>query len=318
MTKRRLNNKQTLRIGKNQESHQINEDAQVLGLVIQSFGKEAEIEDSRGVRIRCSIRANLESLVAGDRVVWQSEGRDHGVVLSVQKRTNLLARPSATGVKKPVAANITQLIIVVAPKPVLSWPLLDSYLIMAETLGLRAVIVMNKGDLLADDLKNEFKTVYEPLGYPLLWTNKIDMQGYESLKAVLKAQVSVFVGQSGVGKSSLIGGILPPENLVLTQAISSISKLGRHTTSNSRYYHLPEGGAIIDSPGVREFSLWRIDEAMIVQGYKEFVPLAACCKYRNCKHQYTPDCAIIKALENGTISKRRYDSFTELCMQHNR
>lgn len=319
MSKRRINKQQSVRIEKIQQTYQDakenNHDALADGLVITRFSRHVEIEDNQGTRIRCSIRPNLDILVAGDRVVWQTEGTDHGVVVSLYPRGSILARPTSTGLKKPVAANITQLIIVIAPKPEISWPLLDSYLVMAETLHLHAVILLNKTDLPCNELKEQLLADYLPLNYPVIMANKNNVDSLIELKKALNHQISVFVGQSGVGKSSLISGVLPHEENIATNTLSEGSELGRHTTSNSRYYHLPSGGALIDSPGVREFSLWDIDASMLAQGYTEFKPYLSQCKFRNCTHIDTPHCAIIDALNQGQISVKRYENFIKLCSQ---
>lgn len=321
MSKRRINKQQSARIEKIQQTYQEsmenNLDSLADGLVITRFSRHVEIEDNQGNRIRCSIRPNLETLVAGDRVIWQTEGTKQGVVVSLYPRGSILARPTSNGLKKPVAANITQLIIVFAPKPEISWPLLDSYLIMAETLRLHAVILLNKTDMPCMELKTRLIADYQSLGYPIIMTNKTDSEGYEQLKQCLNHQISVFVGQSGVGKSSLIARVLPHEENIATNEISEVSELGRHTTSNSRYYHLLSGGALIDSPGVREFSLWDIDASMIAEGYTEFRPHLNRCKFRNCTHLNTPHCAIIEAVRTGGISVRRYENFIKLCAQFN-
>jgi ribosome biogenesis GTPase len=322
MSKRRINKQQSTRIEKIQKDYQTaiedNVDNLADGLVITRFSKQVEIEDNQGKRLRCSIRPNLDTLVAGDRVIWQLEGSNHGVVVSLYPRGSILARPTLSGLKKPVAANITQLIIVVAVKPEISWPLLDSYLIMADMLKLHAVILLNKTDLPCDELKEQLVRDYMSLGYPVITTNKNDLNGFLQLKECLNHQISVFVGQSGVGKSSLIARILPHEENITINSLSDGTELGRHTTSNSRYYHLPSGGALIDSPGVREFSLWTIDNFMIAQGYIEFKPYLSLCKFRNCTHIDTPHCAIINAVKQGIISMRRYESFVKLCSQSGR
>lgn len=319
MSKRRINKQQSARIDKIQQTYQAametNRDNLADGLVITRFSRHVEIEDNNGMRLRCSIRPNLDILVAGDRVIWQPEGDNQGVVVSLYPRGSLLARPTSAGLKKPVAANITQLIIVAATKPEISWPLLDSYLIMAESLRLHAVILLNKTDIPCETLKAELIADYKALKYPIIFANRNEQDGYDQLKKALDNQISVFVGQSGVGKSSLISAILPHEEGIQTQEISAGAELGRHTTSNSRYYHLPTGGALIDSPGVREFNLWQMDAALIAQGYIEFTPLISQCKYRNCLHKDTPHCAIVEALSQGTISQRRYDNFIKLCAQ---
>lgn len=319
MSKRRISKQQSTRIEKIQQDyhqHKQNDDALIEGLVITRFSKHVEVEDNQGNHLRCSIRPNLETLVAGDRVIWQLEGKNQGVVVSLYPRNSLLAKPTNTGIKKPVAANITQLVIVIAAKPEISWPLLDSYLVMAETLQLHAVILLNKTDLPCESLKEQLFEHYENLNYPILLMNQHSSSGLEQLKQVLNHQVSVFVGQSGVGKSSLIAGILPHEQNIATKELSEISELGQHTTSNSRYYHLPSGGALIDSPGVREFSLWHIDMAEIARGYIEFRPYLSQCKFRNCTHKDTPHCAIIHAVAKGLISTKRYENFIKLCTQY--
>lgn len=319
MSKRRISKQQTSRIEKIQHNYQMTKEYDLSsladGLVISRFGKHAEIEDSNGKRIHCAIRPNLETLVAGDRVVWQLEHGDKGVVVSLYPRGSILARPSGTGLSKPVAANITQLIIVIAPKPEISWPLLDSYLIIANILQVHALIVVNKIDIPYQDIHTELHNTYQPLGYPIIHVSTYNNSGIDELKSSLNHQVSVFVGQSGVGKSSIISSILPHEENILTQLISEKSELGQHTTSNSRYYHLLSGGALIDSPGVREFSLWHMDPSSIAQEYQEFKPYITQCKFRNCLHKDTPDCAVVRALEQGLISQIRYDNYIKLCTQ---
>ena len=319
MSKRRINKQQSARIEKIQQTYHENKenhDDLADGLVITRYSRHVEVEDNEGKHIRCSIRPNLDTLVAGDRVIWQTEGTNQGVVVSLYPRGSILAKPTSVGLKKPVAANITQLIIVIAPKPEISWPLLDSYLVMAETLRLHAVILLNKTDLPCADIQDELLTNYRNLNYPIIFTNKNSPESFEQLKITLNHQISVFVGQSGVGKSSLISGILPHEPNIATGELSENSELGRHTTSNSRYYHLPSGGALIDSPGVREFSLWHIDASEIAQGYCEFKPYLSQCKFRNCTHKDTPGCAIIKAVSEGSITNKRYENFIKLRAQY--
>jgi ribosome biogenesis GTPase len=317
MSKRRINKQQSVRIAKIQKTYhqevRKNDSSLYDGLVITRFSRHAEIEDPSGKCVLCTIRPNLESVVAGDKIIWQMEGENQGVIVSVYPRTSVLARPSSRGIKKAVAANITQLIVVIAPKPEVSWPLLDSYLIMADILNLGVVIVLNKVDLPSTDIEDRLESDYKSLGYTIAFTSQNSTKSIEELQEHLKNQLSVFVGQSGVGKSSIISLILPHEDKIAVNQISDFSELGKHTTRNSRYYHLPTGGALIDSPGVREFSLWEIDQNRIAQGYREFKPWLSQCKFRNCTHVDTPNCAIINALHNGKISATRYDNFLKLC-----
>lgn len=316
MSKRRISKQQSVRIQKMQNDFLNSSDAENLidGLVISRFSRHAEIEDSQGKQFHCSIRPNIDSLVAGDRVVWLPEGTSQGVVVSRHPRQSVLGRPHKKGEMKPVAANITQVIIVVAPKPELAWSLLDSYLVMIEHLNLQVCIVLNKTDLESDSIQKELLSGYKKLGYSILFTSKKNNIGQDDLKQLLNHHTSVFVGQSGVGKSSLINGVLPHET-IQTGALSTGSELGCHTTSNSRYYHIQTGGAIIDSPGVRELGLWHMPVSDILQGFREFRSLIHQCKFRNCNHKDSPGCAILDSLHKDIFTQKRYESFIKLSMQ---
>lgn len=317
MSKRRLNKQQLARIQKIQADYQQPDNSASQyeeGLVISRFSRHAEIEDKQGNRVHCSIRPNIDSLVAGDQVVWQLTGIRQGIVLSRYPRTSVLMRNDKQDNSKPIAANITQVFIVVAPKPAISLTLLDSYLAIAEILKLNANIVLNKTDLPCLTLQQELTARYQPLGYCILFTNQSNLITFEPLKEALKEQISVFVGQSGVGKSSLIKTILPNE-IIQTAAISELSELGCHTTSNSRFYHLPSGGALIDSPGVRDFCLSNIGPTEVIYGFREFKALLGQCKFRNCNHKDNLGCAIIKSVEQGTVSLERYESLLKITAQ---
>ena len=320
MSKRRINNQQSARIEKKQNLYQEMTNNKISGptcegLVITCFGSKAIIETSTKERIRCSIRPNIDFLVAGDRVIWQPEGDGHGVIISQIPRTSVLGRPNKHNQIKPVAANLTQLIIVVAPKPEISWVLLDSYLVMAEYFNLKAAIVLNKTDLPCDDIKKQLTLEYTSLGYPILFINNTDKKNHKNLEDIVNLETSVFVGQSGVGKSSLISSILPLETNIQTQSISSRTNLGKHTTSNSTFYHIPTGGAIIDSPGVREFGLWHMPITEIAKCYRDFKPYLAQCKFRNCNHLNNFGCAIIAATHENLISHNRYENYVKISAQ---
>ena len=319
MSKRRISKQQSARIQKNQQSYHQHAFAQSVatadGLVIKRYSRHASVEDNSRNLIHCSIRPNIDSLVSGDKVVWQSEGKDQGVIVSRYPRQTLLGRPNKQGIIKPIAANITQVMIVIAPKPEISWSLLDSYLVMAEHLNLLASIVLNKVDLIQDALKESFIHQYGSLGYPLIFTRHDEENGFHQLQRALKDQTSVFVGQSGVGKSSIIQKLLPNITNIQTQAISDQSELGRHTTSNSCLYHLPEGGALIDSPGVREFGLWHMPSAEIAWGYRDFRPYISECKFRNCNHRTDLGCALLSAVNNGLVTRHRYSNYVTIASQ---
>lgn len=320
MSKRRINKQQTARIQKIQAHYRQKKETDEFlatkeGLVLTRYRRHAIVEDNLGHCTHCSIRPNIDSLIAGDRVIWQKAGNS-GVIVSRFPRESILARPDKRGEFKPIAANITQIIVVVTAKPELTWSLLDSYLVMSEYLNLNVCIILNKIDLPSCmELQQELLASYSPLGYSILFTSTQNKQGYEQLKQVLNHQTSVFVGQSGVGKSSLIAGVLPHIDDIQIANISANSALGCHTTSNSRLYHLPSGGKLIDSPGIRELGLWHMPAAEIIQGYREFRPLLSQCKYRNCNHRDSPGCAILIELAKGNLPQRRYDSLLQLTRQ---
>lgn len=320
MSKRRISQQQSHRIHQKQSRYQqraASESPEMLteGLVIKRYSRLALIEDPSGNRLRCAIRPDIESLVAGDRVIWQPEGQESGVVLSVSPRQSVLNRADFRGILKPVAANITQVMIVIAPVPDISWALLDSYLVMTESLQMHACIVLNKTDLACDTAKERLQTLYKPLGYSILHVSRDNNAQQAELLATLNGQTSVFVGQSGVGKSSIISRILPQQNDIITGDVSEHSNLGRHTTSNSCLYHLAGGGHLIDSPGVREFSLSDMPIRNIAEGFREFRTYITECQFRNCNHQNAPGCAVMKALHQGDISQERYDSYVKLALK---
>lgn len=313
MSRRKLNKQQRARIQQIQTSHlelDPNKPHQK-GLVICCFGTRATIETPEGTRVDCAVRPNLPALVAGDQIIWQAEAAEHGVVISLVPRYSLLERLNKDGKPKPTAANITQMMIVIAPKPEPSWALVDSYLIVATQLNLRSCIVLNKVDLPHACIKTILQDHYATLSIASRFITKTDPKTYRDLEQQLAGQTSVFVGQSGVGKSSLIQHLLPHETNIQIGQISEAKALGRHTTSLSYVYHLPEQGMLIDSPGVRSFQPM-LTLKQIIQGYPEFHPFLQNCKFRNCPHHDTSACGIIKAVAEGKVSAFRYENFVKI------
>lgn len=335
MAKRRLNKQQKSRIERRQaaiahdntcaidDSHFSEEQE---GLVISHFRSQADVEriapketkqgekTSREV-VRCHLRANLPTLVTGDKVTWRQgldEQKHTGIVEAIHPRISELSRPDSYGKMKLVSANITRAIIVIAPEPEAHSNLIDRYLIVAENLGLDVVLLINKCDLInhSHPILNLEKK-YTALGYTCIQvSNKID-RGLDQLKRTINSGCSVFVGQSGVGKSSIIQTLLPDETIKVGE-LSEAAKKGRHTTTHARLYHFPEGGNCIDSPGIREFGLWHMNADNILQGFKEFRPFIGLCKFRNCTHINDKHCAISRAAENNDITQERYQSFVHI------
>ena len=284
------------------------------GLVTAHYGTQVAVESAPGVSLRCHLRANLEALVTGDRVVW-CEGDPTGVVVAQLERNSVLSRPDPYGKLKPVAANIDQILVVIAPLPTPHANLIDRYLVAAETVGIEPVILLNKIDLLADDPvlgqeMDELLAIYPTLGYRILRTSSLE-GGLEELHGALRERTSVFVGQSGVGKSSLINVLLPDAELRVG-ALSESRQKGVHTTTTAQLFHLDCGGSLIDSPGIREFGLWHMSREQVEQGFREFRPFLGACKFRDCRHQQEPGCAILGAAESGQISQRRLGSYRHI------
>jgi len=286
------------------------------GLLIAHFGQQLEVEalegDQKGQRFRCHVRANLGALVTGDRVVWRPGKNQSGVIEAVHPRTSLLQRPDIYGQLKPVASNIDHIVIVVAVEPEPFDNLIDRYLVAAETLNIPPVILLNKTDLINDQNKAQIEALvkrYEQLGYLVLRTNcQLGYEGIHPFSQWLNQQTCVFVGQSGVGKSSLIQTLLPEECLKIG-ALSESRRKGTHTTTTARLFHLHDGGDMIDSPGIREFGLWHISEEELIEGFIEFRSYLGHCRFRDCQHRQEPDCAIQAAIKKGKITPSRQHSF---------
>ncbi|ATJ83771.1 small ribosomal subunit biogenesis GTPase RsgA [Halomonas beimenensis] len=284
------------------------------GRVIAHFGRTLDVLPEGGeAPVRCHLRANLEGLVTGDRVIWRAGQDGSGVVVARGERDNVLERPDPRGQLKPVAANIDQILIVFAVEPEPHANLIDRYLVAAEATGIPPVLVLNKIDLLPDSggALRELLDRYESLGYPVVTTTTARDGGLDALHRRLAGRTSVFVGQSGVGKSSLIDRLLPDEELRIG-ALSEDSRKGRHTTTTARLYHMPSGGELIDSPGIREFGLTHLDEDQVARGFIEFRELLGRCRFRDCRHRQEPGCALIHAVEAGEVHADRFASYRRI------
>lgn len=288
------------------------------GLVIARYASHADIEDTQGQIFRCNLRRTIPSLVVGDRVIWRQGNKQlqgiSGVVEGIYPRQNILTRPDYYDGLKPIASNIHRIIIVSAVLPSLSLNIIDRYLVICENAQIPALILLNKIDLLDEKTHkaiSEQLQIYKNIGYDVLMVSANTGENIQALLRFIQQGNNIFVGQSGVGKSSLINHIFP-EKSVHTQEVSVISGLGQHTTTTSRLYHLPQGGNLIDSPGIREFGLWHLTENQIMAGYREFHPFLGKCKFRDCQHDNDPHCAIQKAVNSGEIHPERFKNYHRL------
>ena len=304
-----------LRASRPMKTQSIDEEAlgpEQSGLLIAHHGANLVVENENGTLFKCSQRQNLPQLVVGDRVIWRANKDGTGVVVAQLERLSELGRPDSKGHIKLMAANVNQLVIIVAASPPPLATTLDRYLVAAHWYQLKPLIVFNKYDLISHDEDHVedqalFERIqsYSTLGYPLLILSCKQNKGIAHLKNALKNQTSIFVGQSGVGKSSLISALIP-DSLIQIGAISEATGKGRHTTSTAMLYHLPDSGHVIDSPGIREFGLGHLTRPMLEKGFKEFYPFIGQCKFKDCRHQHEPDCALKAAVSRGDILPWRF------------
>lgn len=284
------------------------------GRVVASHGRDAIVLDDAGRTVPCRLEGRRLAVVCGDRVRWlraRGEGAA-GRITEVRPRTTVLARLNLRGETEPVAANLTQLVVVVAPVPAADFGLCDRYLAAAEWAGLKACIVANKSDL-ADPSGTLAATLdeYVRIGYPVVRASKRAADCIAELTARLAGETSVLVGQSGVGKSSLINRLVPGVE-ARVEEVSRATELGRHTTSTSSLYGLPTGGELIDSPGVRDFSPPLPAPRDLAGGFREIAAVAPGCRFQDCRHCREPSCAVAAAVGEGRIPARRLASYRRL------
>ena len=286
---------------------ELDDEKEYQGIVITRYGQRQLVEDENGIVFQSVSRQNIGFSVAGDKVLFQKTKHDDAIVTAIYPRDNELKRQD-----KLIAANIDQLWLVVAIEPHYEFELIDRYLIMAENSNLPIGIIVNKIELSSNKSKTENDFLnYQSLGYDVHFLSVKKQINLDFFKEQLINKSHIFLGQSGVGKSSLINSLIPDLQLRVNE-ISSKSKLGKHTTTNTTIYHIPSGGDLIDSPGVREFQLDSLTELEIKSGFKEFRALSDACRFRDCRHINEPNCAVKESLDQGKINPNRYQSYLNI------
>jgi ribosome biogenesis GTPase len=286
---------------------ELDDEKEYQGRVITRYGQRQLVEDENGRVFQSVSRQNIGFSVAGDKILFQKTKHDDAIVTAIYPRDNELKRQD-----KLIAANIDQLWLVVAIEPHYEFELIDRYLIMAENSNLPIGIIVNKIELSSNKSKTENDFLnYQSLGYDVHFLSVKKQINLDFFKEQLINKSHIFLGQSGVGKSSLINSLIPDLQLRVNE-ISSKSKLGKHTTTNTTIYHIPSGGDLIDSPGVREFQLDSLTELEIKSGFKEFRALSDACRFRDCKHINEPNCAVKESLDQGKINPNRYQSYLNI------
>ncbi|MBP9721942.1 MAG: ribosome small subunit-dependent GTPase A [Gammaproteobacteria bacterium] len=315
----KLTNLQQRRVQRNQDDLESTVDA-LSGLVIAHYGDQVDVENSLDNIIRCNIRQNLPALAVGDQVLYLPNLPNlptlpTGVVINLLERKSLLVRNnSAKAVTKPIAANLDQIFIVFAVEPTPESFLIDQFLITAEFCNIQPVLILNKYDLITSHFYNksnnshELIEIYKKIGYSVLNTSTHDPSSIQKLEQLLANKNSIFIGPSGVGKSTLTQQFFP--NLTIkTGRLSDKILQGKHTTTVAKLYHLANSGNLIDAPGVREIGVSHLSQSELENTYPEFRPYLRQCKFRDCKHIIEPNCAFKSALTNGHIAPSRWENY---------
>lgn len=288
--------------------------AKQTALVIAAYGKRGRLLLNDGTETGFLLKGRKLKPVCGDIVIWSQPDTGTDMILeSIEERRNTLRRPDRKGNAAPLAANLDLLLVVIASQPKPDFFLTDRYIAAAHSMGCDAVILRNKTDLLGklDTATEQELLAYGKLGYSTALTSTKLTQGVDDVAAHLAGHTGMLVGQSGVGKSSLINALLPSATVAVAE-LSSGTLEGRHTTTASVMHRLPENGWLIDSPGVRDFLPYFADVRAVQAGFIEIMSAAADCRFANCQHLREPGCNVKSGVEDGVISARRYESYKRL------
>jgi ribosome biogenesis GTPase len=283
--------------------------------VVESFGRRVIVEDVEGARSPAELFGKRLSCVCGDlvRIRDAPQGGDVPRVVAINPRRTLFARTDSRGRTEPLAANLSLLAVIIAPEPPPDPYITDRYLAGAAFADVASLVVINKCDLPSAN-EEEFVSFVEEFvaaGFEVIRLSAHDLATVEPLRARLREHIAMFVGQSGVGKSSLTNQ-LAPASARPTRTLSESTREGRHTTVSTALFRIPSGGELIDSPGVRDYAPPLLEDAQVQVGWPEIMKLAPECRFNNCLHLREPGCAVTAAVENGTLSARRYESYKRL------
>jgi ribosome biogenesis GTPase len=289
------------------------------GRVLAVQGLLSTVEGEGGQLYSCATRRLLKTLsteqrhvvAAGDFVLFRESGPSEGVIERVEPRKTTVSR-AVRGRRQVIVANVDQMLIVSsAAEPYLKPNLIDRFIVSAHHSGLRPVICINKIDLIEPASLAPLVGVYSQLGYTLLMLSAATGLGIERLRREMAASASVVVGQSGVGKSSLLNAIDPTLKRHVSE-VSSETQKGKHTTTTARLCPLASGGYVVDTPGIRQFQLWDVIPQEVAGYFRDLRPYSHCCRFPDCTHTHEVGCAVKNAVADGRLDVRRYDSYVSL------
>jgi ribosome biogenesis GTPase len=284
---------------------------QNVALVIATFSRRMRVRLASGAPADARIKGKRLRPVCGDRVrIEPIPNEQEWLITDVLERNNELSRPNLRGKVEVLAANFDRLVVMAAPSPKPDWAIVDRYLCAAEIMGVDAAVVYNKADLPEPDSVESVLADYRRIGYATIRCSAKYGEDLAACRELLREGISIIVGQSGVGKSSLINRLLGDERL-RTAGISGKSGEGRHTTVNSIMLDIPGGGTVVDSPGVRDYAPALTPE-VVSAGFREIAEASERCRFSNCRHLREPGCSVKESVDDGKISKRRYDSYRHL------
>lgn len=304
---------------------EVNEQDCIQGRVISVHGLDCVVTATDGLQYRCAVRGLLKNLstdqrnvvAAGDVVMIRPEtstdagDRHEALIVRIEPRYGCISRTSK-GQQHVLVSNVDQLLIVASvSEPEIKPNLIDRFLMTAEKVGCRPVICVNKIDLIDPTELQPLAGTYGQLGYLTIFTSATTGQGIEQLRALVSGKQNVVVGQSGVGKSSLLNALDPTLQL-RTNAVSNDNQKGKHTTTAAKLIEMDLGGYIVDTPGIRQFQLWDIVPEEVAGFFRDLRPFINRCRYPDCTHIHESPCGVKQAVADGLLDLRRYESYCQI------
>ena len=283
-----------------------------IGKITSVFGRTGVLETADGERLNFLVKSQKLKPVVGDNVLWISQEDGTIVVTKILEPNNQLERLNQNGKQQVIASNVSQILLITAPLPQPNFLLIDKFLLVSELMNCNLSIIFNKVDLVENNDRQ--LEVYQNLNYPVVMISAKEKTNLNPLFNLLNQQTTVLVGQSGVGKSTIIN-LLIPSDKIRTETLSNKNQKGKHTTSTSTMHALEGNGYLIDTPGVENLNPKILDIKEIEIGFKEISSLSHACKYRDCVHINEPNCAVNQGLINNEISSQRYKNYKKLVQE---